>query len=246
MTHRSLIFFLALATMLTAGAQTRKVQNRPYTDLRPFHLGVQVGLHLQDMELTNVGEQTVMLANGASTLITAEQDRWDPGLNVGVMAEFRLSDQFQFRVAPTLYFGSRHITFHNLRETAPDGNPLEQYQELKTVYFSTSANLIFSAPRVNNYRPYLLVGLTPAVNLRTKANDYLRLKPLDLYAEVGFGTNLYLPYFKLRPELKFMFSLINTLDKGHADRLKDKNMLPYTLSVKDTRTKIIALTFYFE
>jgi hypothetical protein len=67
-----------------------------------------------------------------------------------------------------------------------------------------------------------------------------------MYAEIGLGCDFYLPYFKLRPELKFMYGLGNSLDTDHADNLKDKNMLPYTKSVKEAHTKIIALTFYFE
>lgn len=73
-----------------------------------------------------------------------------------------------------------------------------------------------------------------------------RLKRSDVFVEVGLGCDFYLPYFKLRPELKFMYSLMNSLDKIHAKNLQDKNMLMYTNSVNETRAKMIALTFYFE
>ena len=64
-----LIFLAAMPSMLggMAHAQQRTVQNRPYTDLRPFHFGVVVGTHLQDMELTNVGQQTYIGEDGKST-----------------------------------------------------------------------------------------------------------------------------------------------------------------------------------
>ena len=39
-------------------AQERTVENRPYTDLRPFHFGVMVGTHLQDLEFINAGPVT--------------------------------------------------------------------------------------------------------------------------------------------------------------------------------------------
>ena len=32
--------------------------NRPYTDLRPWHLGFSVGLHTQDLQLTHNGYVT--------------------------------------------------------------------------------------------------------------------------------------------------------------------------------------------
>ena len=84
------------------------------------------------------------------------------------------------------------------------------------------------------------------LNLSGKDNDYIKLKRSDVFVEVGLGCDFYLPYFKLRPELKFMYSLTNSLDKGHSKNLQDKNMLMYTNSVNDTRAKMIALTFYFE
>ena len=46
------IFTLVCACLfiVEAKAQERTVENRPYTDLRPFHFGVLVGSHFQDME----------------------------------------------------------------------------------------------------------------------------------------------------------------------------------------------------
>jgi hypothetical protein len=55
---------MLLAVVLTSWAQGSRVQNKPYIDLRPLHLGVLVGMNLQDLELTNVGPQTVTLEDG--------------------------------------------------------------------------------------------------------------------------------------------------------------------------------------
>lgn len=231
-----------------AAAQERTVENRPYTDLRPFHFGVFVGTHLQDLELTNVGPQTLVADDGSVTEanITADQDRWDAGFTVGVLGELRLNTYFQLRIAPALYFGTRHITFRNLGRLTSDGSPTEETQEMKTVYVSTAVELLFAAPRFNNHRPYLLAGINPMINLSGRDNDYLKLKRYDTFVELGVGCDFYLPFFKLRPELKFMYSLTNSLDSKHLSRLKDENMRAYAASVSDTRSKIIALTFYFE
>lgn len=240
------ILLLSIVCMCSR-AQERTVENRPYTDLRPFHFGVMVGTHLQDLELMNVGPQTITNDDGSTTIadITCDQDRWDPGFTVGVLGEFRLSTHFQFRVAPALYFGTRHITFHNLGSLDASGNPSEVTQELKTVYISSAFDLIFSAPRFNNHRPYLMAGIVPMINLSGRDNDILKLKRYDAFMEVGIGCDFYLPFFKLRPELKFMYSLTNSLDQAHTSKLKQPN-LAYAMSVNESRSKIIALTFYFE
>lgn len=238
---------MVIMCAMNVTAQERHVENRPYTDLRPFHFGVLVGTHLQDVELTNVGPQMITTEDGTKeALVTCDQDRWDAGFNVGVLGEFRLDTYFAMRVAPAMYFGTKHFTFHNHKENLENGKPIEQRQEMKTAYVSCALDLIYSAQRFNNHRPYMMLGLNPMINLSNKSDDYLKMKRYDLYLEAGIGCDFYLPYFKLRPELKFAYGLINSLDTDHGNHLKDKSMLQYTNSVNNGRSKMIVLTFYFE
>ena len=51
-----LIYFHLFLSITSLYAQDRTVENRPYTDLRPFHFGILVGTHLQDLEFNNVGQ----------------------------------------------------------------------------------------------------------------------------------------------------------------------------------------------
>lgn len=246
---RLLYIILLLATSMVGFAQERTVQNRPYTDLRPFHFGVMVGTHLQDLEIVNTGPQMVDLgdSNGpVQKVISVDQDRWDAGFTVGVLGELRLNTTFQLRIAPTMYFGTRHLTFRNLTDLNAKGQPIENTQDLKSVYISCAFNLIAAAPRFNNHRPYLMLGINPMANLSGKNDDYLKLKGGDAYLEVGLGCDFYLPFFKLRPELKFMYGLSNSLDANHVKDLRDKNTQMYANFAKEARSKMIALTFYFE
>ena len=237
-----------LITALAAAAQGDAVQNRPYTDLRPFHFGVVVGTHFQDIEFNNIGSQMIMNADGTQTekVITCDQDRWEIGFNVGVLGELRLNTHFALRVAPTMYFGNRHLTFYNLTDRLENGEPIIEAQDMKSVYIGVPVNLIFSAPRLDNVRPYIMAGVDPMVNLSGGDDDYVKLKRYDFCLEVGLGCDIYLPFFKLRPELKFCYSLINSLDTKHPDRLRDENMKMYAKSVNEAHSKMIVLSFYFE
>lgn len=248
MNRRLLAFLLSVMIISAVYSQDRKVENRPYVDLRPFHFGVLVGTHLQDIEMLNVGPQIIEMEDGttAEKLISCDQDRWDAGFNVGVLGELRLSTHFQLRVAPTMYFGTRHLTFLNHTDVTSDGKHLEEHQLLKTAYIATPINLIFAAPRFNNHRPYMMAGIDPMINLSGKDNDFIKLKRYDFFLELGVGCDFYLPFFKLRPELKFMYSLTNSLDTDHVKHMKNKNMIMYANSVSESRTKMIVLTFYFE
>ena len=238
---------LCTAAAIGAAAQERTVQNRPYTDLRPFHFGIVIGTHLQDLELRNIGPQTVTLDDGTTVPadIGVDHDKWDGGFNVGILGEWRLSKAFQLRVAPTLYFGSRHLTYLNRLKTDSLGRGQTQSENMKTVYVGVSADMIWASERFNNHRPYLMAGVSPVINL-SNGTDLLKLKRYDIFAEVGLGCDFYLPFFKLRPELKFMFSLTNSLDKGHADRLQDKSLRPYATAIDRTASRLVVLSFYFE
>lgn len=245
---RFLYIFLTLLFAITAKAQERTVENRPYTDLRPFHFGVLVGTHLQDIEFLNTGLVTYTDEDGkeVNSNVSVDQDRWDPGFTVGVLGEFRLSTHFQFRIAPAMYFGTRHLTFHNLAPKEGEENQDDKRQEMKTAYISSAIDLIFSAPRFNNHRPYIMAGINPMINLSGSKDDYMKLKKTDVFLEVGLGCDFYLPFFKLRPELKFMYGITDSYDKSHAQNIKDKSMLPYTMAASKAHSKMIALTFYFE
>ena len=243
MTKRFFVTLISVCTLINVSAQERKVENRPYTDF-----GVVVGTHFQDLELCNVGLTTITDADGNTyeSLVSVDQDRWDPGFQVGVLGEARLGTHFAFRLAPMMMFGTRHLTFYNHKKLDDKGAPTEARQNLKSVYIAAVMDIIFAAKRFNNHRPYIVAGVTPMLNLTSRDNDYIRLNKSDIFASVGVGCDFYLPYFKLRPELKFMYGLTNSLDSGHAGRLKDMNKLPYAASVDKTRAKMICLSFYFE
>ena len=231
-----------------ASAQERKPQYKPYIDLRPMHFGISVGFHMQDIELQNVGPQVVTLDDGTQTTetILCEQDNWNPGFSVGVLADQRLSKHFNIRLAPTMHFGAKHLTFHNISRTDNEGRIITATQDMKNTYIAFPVDVKFSAERFNNYRPYLIAGVNPMLNLTSKSQDYIQLRRYDTMLELGFGCDFYLPFFKLIPELKFSYSLTNALDSGHADELTDANARLYTNSVSAGHAKMITLSFYFE
>ena len=243
------IFAIILACLsLTGTAQTRKIQNKPYIDLRPMHFGILVGMNMQDIEFENAGPQTITLEDGTTReeTIVCDDDRWNSGFSVGVLADLRLSQHLNLRFSPTMHFGAKHLTFRNLTETDQEGRQIETTQDMKNTYISLPINLKFSAERWNNYRPYLMAGINPMLNLTSKNQEYLQLKKSDLMLEIGLGCDFYLPFFKLIPELKFCYSLRDALDHNHAAELKDENMRAYTNAVTSGHSKMIVLTFYFE
>ncbi len=246
---RSIIILLvSCLTTVQMTAQDRKVQNKPYIDLRPMHFGIHVGMNMQDIEFENVGPQTITLDDGTmmQQTVVMDADKWNSGFSVGVLADLRLSNHLNLRITPTMHFGAKHLTFHNLSDLDPEGFPHEETQDLKSTYISFPVDLKFSAQRWNNYRPYLIGGVNPMINLTGKDQDYIQLKRFDTFLEIGLGCDLYLPFFKLIPELKFCYSLTDALDHNHANELMDANKRIYANAVTSGHSKMIVLTFYFE
>lgn len=244
MKRNLLTIFLLIAVGLTACGQKRKVQNKPYIDLRPLHFGISVGLNLHDAWFENVGPQ--VLEDGTTRHIACEVDTWNPGFSIGVLGDMRLSEHFNLRISPTMHFGSRRLRFTDYDDLNEAGLPEESTQDLKSAYISVPVDMKFSAKRFNNYRPYVVAGFSPMVNLAGKDQEYVQLKRFDAMINVGMGCDFYLPFFKLIPEVKFCYGLTNVLDTSHADELTDANKRVFATSVDRCNTSMFLFTLYFE
>ena len=217
-----------------AHAQKRKVMNRPYIDQRMFHYGFLAGVHLQDIELEQNG-----FVNEAGDQWFAETPNYEPGFSVGILGEFYLTKHLGLRIIPTMHFGTKNLTFRN------ELNGSKQYQTIKSTYITVPIDIKFAAERFNNYRPYMMVGVTPALDLTVKKHKQYLLRQTDLYLEAGFGCDYYLPFFKFIPEVKFMYGLSNVINKNRGD-IRDESELIFTQSVNSAKSKMIVFTFYFE
>ncbi len=233
-------FIFILLSLLVLGtshsyAQPRKVQNRPYIDMRRLHWGFLFGFQLQDMELKNNGY--VDPETGEQWY--AEVDNYNPGFSVGVLGEMKLNNYIALRLAPTMHFGQKHVLF---REQV---SQQDTTQNIKSTYISLPLDVKFSAPRYNNFRPYFIAGVAPTCDLTTRKHRALLVKPMDCFVEVGMGCDMYLGFFKLIPELKFSFGLLDIIKKNRKD-LIDTSLMKYTNAVDGGRAKMITLTLYFE
>lgn len=228
------IFVILIFTCSSASAQVRKVMNRPYIDQRRIHYGFMAGVHLQDMEFQNNG---YIDENGNQWF--TDIGNYDPGFSVGILGELYLTKHLAARIIPSMHFGTKTATFHNQTD-----NQIE-HETIKSTYISVPIDLKFSAERFNNYRPYMMCGINPMLDLTVKKQKNLLLKSFDCYLEVGLGCDFYLPFFKFIPEIKFCYGLMNIIEKNRKD-LIDENLQVFTKSIDKARSKMIVISFYFE
>jgi hypothetical protein len=210
------------------------VQNRPYIDQRPFHYGFLAGVHMQDIEFENNGHKD---AEGNEWY--ADAGSYEPGFSVGILGEVLINKYLSFRVVPSMHFGTKNVNFRNEQDNK------RLFQTIKSTYITVPVDVKFAAERFNNYRPYIMAGVTPAFDLTVKKQKQYLLKNADCYLELGMGCDFYLPFFKFIPEVKFMYGLSNVINKNRSD-LTDESQLIFTQSVNSARSKMIVFTFYFE
>ena len=138
-----------------------------------------------------------------------------------------------------MHFGSRHFTFLNRIDGKKEG------ESLKSCYIGLPLSLKVAAPRYNNFRPYVMGGVQPMVELIPNKGKKIRTTPFNAALELGLGCDIYLPFFKLIPELKFTFGLTNILDKKRTD-FTDNRQREFTDALDAAHNNMVTLTFYFE
>ena len=150
----------------------------------------------------------------------AEIPSYSPGFSVGVIGDMYMNPYFNLRFTPSIHFGDKKFKF---REQATGE---EFITNVRSSYLNFPLDVKYTALRLNNYRPYLIGGIYGSF-------------------EFGLGCDIYLPYFKLCPELKFCFGLVNLLEKDRPD-LVDQANIKYTDALSKATSRMVILTFNFE
>ena len=125
------------------------------------------------------------------------------GFNVGLIGNFRITDYFDIRFEPGLIMSNRNLVFNPLQFGEVEYNENLHFREIKSTYIHFPMLLKISSKRVNNFKPYLLAGISTALNLSSKENSVddnslgqFRTKKNVFFYELGFGIDLYLEWFK--------------------------------------------------
>ena len=229
---------LLFSSLMAMGRGNEKALNRPYADLKAVHFGFSVGTVIQDLGITNNGYVT---EDGKQWV--AEVPDWSPGFTVGVLADLRLGNYFNLRFAPGMQFANKVVKFRNTM--AAEGEEYES-QNVKSTFVVVPVELKYSALRYKNVRPYLLGGVMGIIDVSKRRSEQYQFKTLDGMLSIGFGCDIYLPFFKFCPELKFCFGLSNILKKNRPDLEDNPPMMDFTRSVDRVVNNMVVLTFYFE
>jgi len=258
---RKILLFLLIALSVSAFAQDEPILNYQKIDHKPFHFGYTLGLNTMDFGI--YPSEASFTPDGSRIDTFPEINRLSPGIDIGIVTNFRISEYLDFRLLPGISLGQRNLNYYrypdNESGVPPDENDPDAEQPDSTVltkespmrigstFINVPIALRYEAKRYRNIRPYIIGG----VNLRwdmarnkdfnAEEGIFIKLKPFDVYLEGGMGMDFYLPYFKLSVELKLSVGTLNVLDPDKHEQLPG-----YVSSLDKLKSRMVSLSFHFE
>lgn len=216
-------------------AQHIPVRNLEKYDKSRMKFGFLLGINKTDFKVVR-GDN---LHKSDSILLL--EPKGQSGFNLGIISDFKITDNFHIRFVPELAFAQRDIRYQVLY---PNYNLPYVTKKIESTFINLPFDIKFRSARVGNYRMYVLGGARYAIDLVSQAKVVLdnkeaivKLKREDYGYEIGFGLDCYLELFKFSPEIKMFQGIPNILVDDAA---------AYTTSIKSLRSRIFTLSFTFE
>jgi len=228
------LLFVSLLFSTTLPAQ-KEVQYLQYEDLKPYHFGFLLGLHTQDLIFQHSG-----VADAKGNRWYASVPSYTPGFSVGIIGDLRLTDFLSLRSTPTINFGSKEV---DLKSDAAGASAIST--PIRSNYIMIPLSIRYRGARSNNYRPYLISGFSVAVDMGRDDSEPILLQPLNTYWEIGTGCDIYLPYFRLVPEIKFCLGLGDILVHHRKDDDSEAYSM-YTNAFNKVTSRLLVFSLQFE
>src|SRR5690606_23346837 len=126
-------------------------------------------------------------------------------------------------------------------------NPSDLFREVNSTYIHFPLLLKASTKRINNFKPFVVAGLSTALNLSSNQDNpddnnsgQFRTKKGMLFYEVGFGIDFYLEWFKFTPSIRGVFAINDELVR---DSDPDS---PWTGNIANMKTRGVFVNFTFQ
>lgn len=234
--RKYILFVLLLCCALPASAQFftgDQVINNPNFDRQKWSWGYFLGFNTYDFDF-NYKE-----------VLTNEHYKKDffvdrtIGFNVGLVGNMRINDNLDLRLEPGVAFNRINFQFW---KADPDS-----FREINSTYVHIPLLLKFSADRINNWKPFVIGGLSTSLNLSSNEDNpddnfdgQFRMTTNSYYYEIGFGIDFYLYYFKFSPSIRGVFAINDEL-------VRDENPdSRYTSNVDKMSSRGVFINFTFQ
>jgi hypothetical protein len=229
-----LFIYFCSVPVLAQNREKQQAPNLPAFDYQTLHFGFLIGLNTMDFQVIHkpLNDRPEGMEQRYSEVVNL-----NPGVNIGIVSSLRLNDYLNLRFLPGICFGQRDLWF--IEDGEPEPGPLE----IKSTFLEFPFLLKLNGKRMINFKPYLIGGINPRIDLAKTENDGLNLRKSDLYFEVGTGFDMYLTHFRLTTEAKLSLGLRNVLDPAGTGEPEDEM---YTKVLDQLTSRLFVFTFFFE
>lgn len=234
----TIIILILLLSANLLHAQEKRPRNLPAFDYKKLHWGFTVGLNSMDYSIRRSPVEAV------PGYLHADVIGFQPsGFQVNIVSDLRLSDYWNLRFLPGINLGSRQFVYFD-----PVTWEVDRRMTLGSSFLDFPLLLKYRSERVNNYRPYVVGGLSYRIDMSARGeydateNYRILVRQSDVCLEVGFGIDQYLQYFKYSTELKLAMGLRNMMVTDYPFPGEEY----YANSILGLRSFLVMLNFHFE
>ncbi|WP_299778220.1 porin family protein [uncultured Formosa sp.] len=250
-----IIFFILISQSGFAQLFTgEKILNNENFDKDRFSYGYFLGFNNYGFDF----EYNNQIDDGTGRDVTDIQIEKGIGFSVGLLGNMRINDYFDLRFEPGLYITNRTLHYNQYHFAAygayngydfltDSDNVLER--EIKSTYIHLPLLVKFSAKRINNFKPFIVGGMSMSLNLNSNEknesdnhNGQFRMKKNTYYYEIGLGIDFYLEYFKFTPSIRGVFALSDELVPDDPE----EGASPWTDNIASMKTQGIFINFTFQ
>jgi len=240
------VLIFSLVCSLNVQSQNKKVMLYPNGDVRYdrkfLHFGFTVGLNTADFYMRNSDN---FFNTTQMNEIYSIENKQRVGFHLGPISNFRLAEYLDLRFLITLSFCQRDLQYTIIKDTSTKQNiEFETHtMKLSSTFIEFPLLLKYKAKRINNFRPYVIGGMSYKLDLASKKKipynelPKIRLNQPDLYYEVGLGMDFYNSFFKLSVELKYGAGIYN---------VAVPDVTQYSQTFKYLKSNVYMLSLHFE
>ena len=232
-----LVILITLLTFQTVSAQLfskERIKNNENVDKARLSYGYYLGFNSYDFNFDYYENKKDIQVEKST------------GFSVGLIGNLRINDFVDVRLEPGLFITSRNLIYDESYFAGIEFTDADLIREVKSTYIHIPLLLKLSTKRINNFKPFIVGGISTALNLSSNQDNpddntagEFRMKKNNLYYEIGFGIDFYLLFFKFTPSVRGVFALNDEIVKD-----VDPNS-PWTGNISSMKSRglFINLTF---
>ena len=230
-----LTFLIASQTINAQLFSREKIKNIENFDKQTLSWGFYLGLNSYDYQFNYEEDLKDMVVETSM------------GFSVGLVSNLRINDHLDLRFEPGLFITTRNIEYDPSYFNGLEFTDSDLMREVKSTYVHFPLLLKVSTKRLNNFKPFVIGGVSMALNLSSNEENpddnsagQFRTKKNVLFYELGIGIDFYNQWFKFTPSIRGVFAMNDELVRD-----EDPNS-PWTGNVSTMKTRGVFLNFTFQ